>query len=333
MVKVVKEPRNGEAVMTAQVAPAMEAAPKKVQYRVTNWPEYDRALVRRGSLTIWFDEAFLQGHWRPSPTGRRGAPFQYSDIAIQALLTLKAVFDLPYRMVEGLADSIIRLMGLTLRIPDHTLLSRRAQTLTVQIPRRQRTGPVHVVVDSTGLKVYGDGEWKVRRHGAGKRRTWRKVHLAVDADVKDALAVEVTTEQWTDGEVFAGLLDQIEGTIAQVDGAYDTRSVYAATGKRGAQVAVPPRDNAVPWEADHPRTQALAVIAAQGLPAWKQAVGYHRRSLAENAMYRFKQLFGDRLASRLFETQVTEVQVRVAALNVMTYLGMPVSVPVGVSLS
>jgi hypothetical protein len=321
--------------MTAQVAPAMEAAPQKVQYRVTNGPEYDRALVRRGSLTIGFDEAFLQGHWRPSPTGRRGAPFQYSDIAIQALLTLKAVFDLPDRRVEGLAGSIIRLMGLTLRIPDPTLLSRRAKTLTVQIPRRQRTGPVHGVVDSTGLKVYGEGEWQVRRHGAGKRRTWRKVHWAVDADVKDALAVEVTTEQWTDGEVFAGLLDQIEGTIAQVDGdgAYDTRSVYAAAGKRGAQVAAPPRDNAVPWEADHPRTQALAVIAAQGLPAGKQAVGHHRRSLAENALYRFKQRFGDRLASRLFETQVTEVQVRVAALNVMTDLGMPVSVPVGVSLS
>lgn len=321
--------------MSAQANRPMEAATEKVQYRVTNWPEYDRALVQRGSLTIWFDEGFLRERWRPAPTGQRGAPFQYSDVAIQALLTLKAVFDLPYRMVEGLAGSIIRLLGVALAIPDHTLLSRRAKTLTVQIPRHQRTGPVHVVVDSTGLKVYGEGEWKVRQHGAGRRRTWRKVHLAVDADVKDVLAVEVTTAQWTDGEVFAGLLDQIEGTIAQVDGdgAYDTRGVYAAAAERGAQVAVPPRDNAVPWEADHPRTQTLAAIAARGLPAWKQAVGYHRRSLAENAMYRFKQLFGDRLASRRFETQVTEVHVRVAALNVMTYLGMPVSVPVGIILS
>lgn len=321
--------------MTAEAIPAAQAAPQRIQYRVTNWPEYDRALVQRGSLTIWFDEEFLREHWRPAPTGRRGAPFQYSDIAIQALLTLKAVFDLPYRMVEGLAGSIVRLMGLALPIPDHTLLSRRAQTLTVQIPRRQRAGPIHVVVDSTGLKIYGEGEWKVRRHGAGKRRTWRKVHLAFDAEVKDALAVAVTTEAWTDGEVFQGLLDQIEGDIAQVDGdgAYDTRGVYNAAMERDATVAVPPRENAVPWEADHPRTQALATIAEQGLPAWKQAVGYHRRSLAENGIYRFKQLFGERLASRLFETQVTEVHVRVAALNVMTYLGMPVSVPVGVTLS
>lgn len=321
--------------MTAEAIPAVQAATQKIQYRVTNWPEYDRALVRRGSLTIWFDEEFLRERWRPAPTGRRGAPFQYSDLAIQALLTLKAVFDLPYRMVEGLAGSIVRLMGLTLRIPDHTLLSRRAQTLTVQIPCRQRAGPIHVVVDSTGLKIHGEGEWKVRRHGAGKRRTWRKVHLAFDAEVKDALAVEVTTEAWTDGEVFQGLLDQIDEDIAQVDGdgAYDTRGVYDAAMERDATVAVPPRENAVPWEADHPRTQALATIAEQGLPAWKQAVGYHRRSLAENGIYRFKQLFGERLASRLFETQVTEVHVRVAALNVMTYLGMPVSVPVGVTLS
>ena len=153
--------------MTAEVIPAAQAAPQKIQYRVTNWPEYDRALVRRGSLMIWFDEEFLREHWRPAPTGRRGAPFQYSDSAIQALLTLKAVFDLPYRRVEGRAGSIVSLMGLTLPIPDHIRLSRRAQTLTVQIPRRQQAGPIHVGVDSTGLKIDGEGEWKVRRHGAG----------------------------------------------------------------------------------------------------------------------------------------------------------------------
>jgi hypothetical protein len=321
--------------MTAQASPATEAAPQKVQCRVTNWPEYERALVRRGSLTIWFDEAFLQERWRPAPTGKPGAPFQYSDTAIQALLALEAVFDLPYRRVEGLAGSIVKLMGVALSIPDHPLMSRRAKTLPVLIPRRSRSGPIHVVVDSTGLKVYGEGEWKVRQHGAGKRRTWRKVRLAVDADAKDVLAVEVTTEQWTDSQVVTGLLEQIADPIGQVDadGAYDARSVYAAAAAHGARVAVPPRDNAVPWAPDHPRTQALAAIAAQGLPAWKRAVGYHRRSLAENAMCRFKQLSGDRLASRLFETQVTEVHVRVAALNVMTYLGMPVSVPCRVSLS
>ena len=321
--------------MTAQVLQPTKAKTEKAQYRVTNWPEYDRALVRRGSLTLWFDDVFLNERWRPAPTGRRGAPFRYSATAIQALLILKAVFDLPYRMVEGLAGSIVRLLGLTLSIPDPTLLSRRAKPLRVEIPRRARTGPIHLVVDSTGLKVYGEGEWKVRPHGAGKRRTWRKVPVAVDAQVKDVLAVEVTPAQGTDGEVFAGLLEQIEDPIAQVDAdsAYDTRAVYVAAAAHGVDLVVPPRENAVPWVADHPRPQALADIATHGLSAWKRARGYHHRSLAENARYRFKQLFADRLASRRFETQVTEVHVRVAALNVMTYLGMPVSVPVGGSLS
>ena len=321
--------------MTAPVLQPTTAKTEKVQYRGTNWPEYDRALVRRGSLTLWVDDVFLNERGRPAPTGRRGAPVRYSDTAIQALWILKAVFDLPYRMGEGLAGSIVRLLGLTLSIPDHPLLSRRAKTLRVEIPRRARTGLIHLVVDSTGLKVCGEGEWKVRQHGAGQRRTWRKVQVAVDAQVKDVLAVEVTTAQGTDGEVFAGLLEQIEAPSAQVDadGAYDTRAVYAAAAAHGADLVVPPRENAVPWAADHPRTQALADIATHGLSAWKRARGYHHRSLAENARYRFKQLFADRLASRRFETQVTEVHVRVAALNVMTYLGMPVSAPVGGSLS
>lgn len=210
---------------------------KKEKYRVTNWPEYDRALVRRGSLTVWFDDEFLRGHWRPPHNGKRGAPFAYSDVAIQTLLTLKAVFHLPYRAVEGLARSLVGLMGLDLPVPDHTQMSRRARSLRAGIPRRPRPGPVHLVVDSTGLKIFGEGEWKVRQHGVGKRRTWRKVHLGFDADVKDVVAVEVTTVEWTDAEVFAGLLEQVEGEISQVDadGAYDTRGGAGRKGGNPAQ--------------------------------------------------------------------------------------------------
>lgn len=307
----------------------------KAKYRVKNWPEYDQALVKRGNITVWFDEEFLREHWRPAANGKRGAPFEYSDIAIQTLLALKAVFHLPYRALEGFGRSLMQMMSLALPIPDHTHLSRRAKTLPVVITCRASTEPRHIVVDSTGLKVYGEGEWKVRQHGVGKRRTWRKVHLAVDAGLLDVVGVEVTTADWTDGEVFEGLLDQVEGNIEQIDGdgAYDNHGAYAAASARNARLLVPPRENAVPWEEGHPRSEALADIAKDGMKEWKKNTGYHRRSLAENAMYRLKQLFGDRLASRLFETQVTEVHVRVAAMNIMTALGMPVSVCVGSTVS
>lgn len=308
---------------------------QKGTYRVTNWAEYDRALVARGDITFWFDPQAIQALWLAAPSGRRGAPVLYSDWAIQVLLMLKQVFGLPNRSVEGLARSLMRLMGLELPVADHTVLSRRARTLTVQIERRERSGPIYVVADSTGLKVFGEGEWKVRQHGAGKRRTWLKVHLAVDAEVRDVIAVEVTTTAWTDGEMFGGLINQIEGSIEQIDadGAYDTREAYDIAAQHEARLVVPPRENAVPWEPTHPRTHALADIAQKGEAPWKRDTGYHRRSLAENAMYRLKQLFGDTLTSRLFEAQVNEVHARIAAMNRMTYLGMPKSVRVGVAAS
>jgi Transposase DDE domain len=304
---------------------------EKAKYRVTNWSAYDEALVKRGNVTLWFAEEVIVAQWKPAATGKRGGIAQYSDMAIQTLLTLKAVFRLPYRSVEGLGRSLMQLMGLDLRIPDHTSLSRRAKTLNVVIPCRTPAAPLHIVVDSTGLKVYGEGEWKVRQHGVSKRRTWIKVHLAVDSAILDVVGVEVTTPEWTDAEVFEGLVEQIEGDIQQIDGdgAYDTRAAYETARKRNARLIVPPRDNAVPWEEGHPRTEALAHIAEQGLKAWKKSTNYHQRSLAENAMYRLKQLLGDRLSSRIFETQVTEVHVRIAAMNIMTSLGMPVSVRLG----
>ena len=304
---------------------------EKVQYRVKNWSDYDAALVKRGNVTVWFAEDEVRENWKPAATGKRGGVMQYSDMAIQTLLVLKSVFKLTYRSLEGFGCSLMSVMGLNLRIPDHSHLSRRAKTLNVVISRRVHDEPLHVVIDSTGLKVYGEGEWKVRQHGASKRRTWIKVHLAVDTKILDIIGVEVTTPAWADCEVFEGLLNQIEGTIEQidVDGAYDTRSVYEAASQRGARLIVPPRKNAVPWEDQHPRTKALTAIAEQGMKEWKNSTGYHQRSLAENAMYRLKQLLGDRLASRLFETQVTEVHVRIAAMNIMTALGMPISARVG----
>ena len=314
--------------------PNEESRPKS-KWKVTNWPEYDRALVQRGDVTVWLDEEFVRTQWRPAPSGKQGAPMKYSDMAIQMLLMIKATFHLPYRALEGFARSIMKLMDLDIDVPDHSHMARRAKHLQVQIPRRERKGPVYIVVDSTGLKIYGEGEWKVRKHGASKRRRWIKVHLAVDADVKDVVGVEVTTEEWADCEVFAELIEQVDGEIEQIDGdgAYDTREAYDVADEHGAALVVPPRSNAVDWEDGHPRNEVLAQIQEKGLATWKDESGYHRRSIAENTMYRLKQLFGDKLASRVFETQVVEVHARIAAMNVMTYLGMPVSVRVGTTAS
>lgn len=315
--------------------PQTEKDSQKQKFRVTNWAEYDRALVRRGDINVWFDEKFLSTGWLSPSTGKRGKPPVYSAGAIKALLVVKAVFSLTYRSLEGFARSLLKLMNLDLPVPDHSHMSRRASGLEVVITRRPAMEPRHIVVDSTGVKIYGEGEWKVRQHGVSKRRTWRRVHFAVDADSKDVVGVEVTTVEWADCEVLSGLLEQIEEPIGQVDGdgAYDTREVHDAIAARGAKAAIPPRENAVAWEENHPRTLIVAAVAALGMAGWKKESGYHRRSLAENAMYRFKQLFSDRLASRQFETQVIEAHARVAAMNIMTSLGMPISISIRTTTS
>ena len=302
-------------------------AKAKYRYQVKNWVEYDRALVNRGNLTLWFDEDSIGKTWTPPRPVGRGKPGTYSDVAIQTCLTLKTLFRLPYRATEGLLKSLMRRCALDLPVPDHTHLSRRAATLEVKIPRRPRVGATHVVVDSSGLKIFGEGEWKVRQHGVGKRRTWRQIHLAVDEMAKDIIGIEVPPADWHDSEVFPDLLAQVEGQVAQVsaDGADDTAGTHAAIAEREARATIPPRRDAVPWGNDHPRDALLAEIGAKGRADWKEASGYHRRSIAENIMYRLKQL-GDRLCSRAFDRQVAESHVRAAILNQFTYLGLPKSV-------
>lgn len=308
---------------------------KKAKYKIENWSEYDNALVNRGDITIWFAEDYVMQNWSVKPSGKRGAPLVYSNEAVQMLLMLKAVYKLPYRALEGFSRSIMGLMKLNLRIPDHTTMSRRACTVQIHIPRKVRNEPIHLVVDSTGLKIYGEGEWKVRKHGKSKRRSWIKVHLGADANEKDVRAVVVTREDVGDCEVFGELIEQVEENVEKIyaDGAYDTRECYDVADKKEADLVVPPRKNAAFWEAGHPRNTAIILIALIGVMMWMVITGYHKRSIAENAMYRLKQLFGASLASRKFATQESEVHARIAAMNTMTYLGMPISVRVGVNPS
>jgi IS5 family transposase len=227
--------------------------------------------------------------------------------------------------------SILKLLGLDLPVLDYSQLSRRCTRLEVALPHRQKNEPLHMVVDSTGVKVFGEGEWKVRQHGYSKRRTWRKLHLGADASTGEIVAAVVTTNNVADAQVLEDLLEQVEEEVEQVsgDGAYDKRSCYEAIRQRKAKAAIPPQRNAKIWQHGNRkaerlmRDENLRRIRQVGRKKWKQEVGYHRRSLAETQMFRVKTIFGERVSARQFAGQATQVLIRCAALNQMTHLGMP----------
>jgi IS5 family transposase len=310
--------------------PTPSATPKPV-YRIRNWKQYNDALVRRGSLTLWVDQATLEA-WRYQGPPRRGAQFRYSDTAIECVLTLRSVYHLPLRATEGFARSIFGLMGLDLDVPDYSTLCRRAKSLAITLPKKA-DGPLHLVIDSTGLKVYGEGEWKVRQHGYSKRRTWIKLHLAIDPESHEIRAAMVSEPGVTDAEAVPDLLAQEGGPIegVEADGAYDRREVYEELLRRGAKAIIPPRRDAKiirHGNASGPRLardENLRRIRKIGRAAWKQESGYHRRSLGETAMFRMKTIFGGGIASRRPAQQAKEVGIRCRALNIMTHQGMPVS--------
>jgi hypothetical protein len=303
------------------------------RHRVTNWVEYDAALRQRGSLTVWFTDAAVAA-WRAAPRTTRGGQPWYSPLAISTALTLRAVFRLGLRQTEGLIGSILRLLGLDLAVPDHTTLSRRAATLEVPRSRSGSSGPVHLLVDSTGLKLGGPGEWLIEKHGTRRRRAWRKLHLGVDADTGRIEAVELTGHGADDGSRVGPLLDQVDDPVASFtgDGAYDREDVYGAVAERHpeAAVVVPPRRDAVPSEvaatAPTQRDRHLRCIAERGRLGWQKASGYNRRALAEAAVSRYKRVIGDALRSRTDPGRATEVAIAVRALNRMLELGRPESV-------
>jgi Transposase DDE domain len=221
----------------------------KVRYRVKNWRDYDAALHRRGDLTVWVTAEAIEA-WTPASTGRRGRPQRYSAIAVETGLLLRLAFGRPWRQTEGMLASILRLLDVNLPVSDHTTFSRRSVDLSVAKAVRTATGPVNVVIDSTGLKVFGAGEWQREKHGGRGHRTWRKLHLAADPDTGEILTSELTTTEDGDASLVGPLLDQIPGPIASVsaDGAYDGDPVYRTIAERdpAAAVIIPPRSTAVP---------------------------------------------------------------------------------------
>jgi hypothetical protein len=306
----------------------------KQRRRITNWAEYDAALRQRGSLTVWFTEAAIAA-WHAEPRTTPGGQPHYSSLAIATALTLKAVFRLALRQTEGLIGSITRLLGLDLSVPDHTTLSRRAESLEVPVPRpKAGSAPMHLLVDSTGLKLCGPGEWLIEKHSTRVRRSWRKLHIGVDADTGRIVASELTTNDVDDGSQVGPLLDQVTGPVASVtgDGAYDQDGVSRSVAERhpDARIIVPPRSGAVPSKtvetAPTQRDRHLQLIAEKGRMGWQKASGYNRRALVEATIGRFKRVIGDGLRARTDQRQTTEINLAVAVLNRMLELGRPKSV-------
>ena len=301
----------------------------KQRHRATNSAAYDAALRQRGSLTVWFTHAAIAA-WKAEPRTTRGGQSRYSALAIATALTLRSVFRLALRQTEGLIGSIITLLGLELAVPDHTTLSRRAESLDVVRPQ-PGSGPVHLLVDSTGLKLCGSGEWLLEKHGTKTRRSWRKLHIAVDADTGRIAAATVTTNDVDDASQVGPLLNRVDGPVASftADGAYDQDDVYSEVISRHpeASVIVPPRSSAVPSEtaqtAPTMRDRHLQTIAERGRMAWQKAAGYNWRALVEADISRFKQVVGDGLRSRTDQRRATEVALAVNALNQMLELGRP----------
>jgi hypothetical protein len=302
---------------------------KKRKYKITNWKEYNESLITRGSLNLWISDEAVEG-WYGTAENVAWRPKKYSDQSIELILTLQQLYHLPLRAIQGFTRSLFDLVGMMLDVPNYTTLSRRNRGLAIKV-RKSAKEITDIIIDSTGLKVYGEGEWKVRKHGAGKRRTWKKIHIAID-EKGEIRAVEVTENDTHDSEVISELLAQEVAPIEHFagDGAYDTRSVYDALIDRSVNtIRIPPQKNAKIWQhgnsskIPHPRDENLRAIRRTTRTRWKQDSGYHQRSLSENTMFRLKTIFGGSLRFRCNESQTNEVLMRANILNAFFALGMP----------
>jgi IS5 family transposase len=287
-----------------------------------------------------FSEEAIKKWRNTNHTGGKGRPQEYSDDAILCALLIRTVYHLPLRATEGLLLSLVSLLGLSLKIPSYTQICRRAKFLGRILKKLSSKCPHDIVFDSTGLKVYGEGEWKVRQHGVSKRRTWRKLHLGVDPDSKEIIVAELTSNSIGSGDSQVGkrLLNKAPKSVKRVfgDGAYDGTEFRQAIETNGAEPIIPPPRDAVvhPAATDaatQKRNDAVKEICGLGddeeaRRIWKILKDYHRRSLAETTMYRIKQLTGGNVRSREWERQCVEGFIKCLVINKMTSLGMPDSV-------
>jgi len=309
----------------------------KTTYRVDNWKQYNRSLINRGNLTLWFCEDTKVG-WYAKPCKNRcsGRPPLYSDRCIEVALTLRSLFRFPLRATQGFLEGLVTLLKLDLKVPYYSQLSRRAAGLDVKFySKKSGKKPTDLVVDSTGLKIYGEGEWKMRTHGKQKRRTWRKLHIAINPDGMESVAIELTEAKVHDDSVIPKLLQNqtITGKL-YADGAYISKSCFdaiAATGG-GASIALRSGTGTVKKNPSDGQTLRNSLVQeirrAGGKVAWKKSSGYHKRSLVETQMFRFKTILGAGLSNRLFANQVIEAKIKTLILNKMSRAGMPHSYPI-----
>lgn len=302
--------------------------------RIINWTQYSKALVQRGSISLWLSDEVIKKWNHPEHQWRNGRPHEYSDDAILCLLAIRAVYNLALRALQGFVQNLFERLGIKLKVPHFTTIARRAAALSSRLPKLSNRRPTDIVLDSSGLKIYGEGEWKIRQHGVGKRRTWRKLHIALDPHTHEIMIGELTTATEADCRMGASLLRCVPKSVKRVfgDGAYDKKTFRKSAQEQRMKPIVPPPRNAKmssdPSDPCRERDEAIACIELfggneEGRKAWKILSGYHIRSLVETAFFRIKTLFGSRLRSRLMTTQRTEAHIKCFILNRFSNLGMP----------
>ena len=299
--------------------------PSPARYRTTNWSSYNASLRKRRSLLIWVDEDIT---WRAPRYGRPGRPPVFSDAAVQFCLSIKVLFKLPLRQTAAMVASLLKLAGLDWPVPDFSNLCRRQKVLAVQVSYRSADGPLNLLVESTGIKFLGDGEWQARKRGVQVHRQWRKVHLAMDPATSDIRAVEFTPSRDRDRPVLPDLLGQISegeqiGTVT-ASGAYDTRRCHSAIFAREATSIIPIPNNGRLWKEDCPaaraRNETLCAIRHYGRAFWKRWTGYHARSRIEAKMRCLKS-FGERIMATDPDRLTAEIHIRIALMNRFNALG------------
>jgi len=308
----------------------------KTKYRTKNWRAYEAGLRSRGDVTVWLSEEAIAA-WTPPNNGRRGGQLRYSNLAILTALTLRLLFHLPLRQTEGFVASLLRLMAVDLAAPDHSTLSRRNSNVDVPQPTSSHEGPLHLIVDSTGLKVFGAGEWNSRKHRKAKDRGgWRKLHLGVDEE-GFIVAQALTKSTEDDAAMLPELLRQVDAPVKRftADGAYDRRATYEQIGEAGTDdvvIVVPPRQPATksgtaegPWAQ---RDRHLEMIDEVGRQAWQKQVGYRQQARVEGTFLRYKRPLGCGLQARGLEAQTQESMIGCNILNRMLELGRSDSVAV-----